>query len=40
MLLDFPYPDVVPAVSSNGEKYVRSEPNDTVNDNLLKLPRE
>ncbi|MCI9024492.1 MAG: DUF3892 domain-containing protein, partial [Dorea sp.] len=23
----------------NQEKYVRSEPNDTPNDNLLKLPR-
>lgn len=36
----YPYPNVVPAVSANGEKYVRSESNDTVNDNLLKLPRE
>ncbi len=36
----FPYPDVVPALSSYGEKYVRSEPNDTIRDNLLKLPRE
>lgn len=36
----FPYPDLVPALSSYGEKYVRSEPNDTVRDNLLKLPRE
>lgn len=34
-----PYPDLIPAVSSKGEKYVRSEPNDTANDNLLKLPR-
>lgn len=34
-----PYPCVVPAVSYRGEKYVRSEPNDTPNDNLLKLPR-
>ncbi|HMM32472.1 MAG TPA: DUF3892 domain-containing protein [Clostridia bacterium] len=34
-----PYPYVVPATSSRGEKYVRSEPNDTSNDNLLKLPR-
>lgn len=33
-------PYVIPALSSNNEKYVRSEPNDTVNDNLLKLPRE
>ena len=36
----YPYPDLVPALSSNGEKYVRSEPNDTPSDNLLKLPRE
>ncbi len=36
----YPYPDLVPALSSNGEKYVRSEPNDTPNDNLLKLPRD
>ena len=35
-----PYPDVVPALSSYGEKYVRSESNDTTRDNLLKLPRE
>ena len=35
-----PYPDVLPALSVRGEKYVRSEPNDTSKDNLLKLPRE
>lgn len=35
----YPYPYLVPALSSKGEKYVRSEPNDSVNDNLLKLPR-
>lgn len=34
-----PYPILIPATSSRGEKYVRSEPNDTPNDNLLKLPR-
>lgn len=34
-----PYPSLVPATSSRGEKYVRSEPNDTQYDNLLKLPR-
>jgi len=34
-----PYPYVIPAVSVNGEKYVRSEQNDTPHDNLLKLPR-
>jgi hypothetical protein len=34
-----PYPNLVPAKSNRGEKYVRSEANDTPNDNLLKLPR-
>lgn len=34
-----PYPDLVPAKSARGEKYVRSAPNDTPNDNLLRLPR-
>lgn len=34
-----PYPFLVPATSVKGEKYVRSEPNDTPRDNLLKLPR-
>lgn len=34
-----PYPDLVPVLSSNYEKYVRSAPNDTPSDNLLKLPR-
>jgi len=34
-----PYPHLVPAVSSKNEKYVRSEPNDTPYDNLLKLPQ-
>lgn len=34
-----PYPYVVPATSYRGEKYVRSEANDTAHDNLLKLPR-
>lgn len=36
----YPYPNLLPALSSNGEKYVRSEPNDTPFDNLLKLPRD
>lgn len=36
----YPNPILLPAVSSKGEKYVRSEPNDSSNDNLLKLPRE
>ncbi|MFA7109624.1 MAG: DUF3892 domain-containing protein [Sphaerochaetaceae bacterium] len=34
-----PYPVLIPALSSKYEKYVRSENNDTVSDNLLKLPR-
>lgn len=36
----YPYPDLVPVLSALNEKYVRSEPNDTDQDNLLKLPRE
>ena len=36
----YPYPNLVPAQSKYGEKYVRSQPNDTQTDNLLKLPRE
>lgn len=36
----FPYPDVIPALSSRGEKYVRSSPNGSTKDNLLSLPRE
>jgi hypothetical protein len=36
----YPYPDVIAAVSSNDEKYVRSSPNDYTHDNLLDLPRE
>ena len=35
----YPYPDLQPMVSVNGEKYVRSEPDSTGLDNLLKLPR-
>lgn len=34
-----PYPNLIPATSTRGEKYVRSEADDTPNDNLLKLPR-
>jgi hypothetical protein len=34
-----PYPYLLPAISSRGEKYVRSQANDSPNDNLLKLPR-
>lgn len=33
------FPNLVPAVSGRGEKYVRSAPNDTPHDNLLNLPR-
>lgn len=36
----WPYPNVIPAISSAGEKYVRSTPNDYTHDNLLDLPRE
>lgn len=36
----WPNPDVVDAVSSNGEKYVRSKANAYGHDNLLSLPRE
>ena len=36
----YPYPEVIPALSSSGEKYVRSSPNDYEHDNLLDLPRE
>ena len=33
-------PNVVPAISIYGEKYVKSSPNSTTTDNLLELPRE
>ena len=36
----YPYPVLEPAVSRNGEKYVRSKGDSTDKDNLLKLPRE
>ena len=36
----YPYPNVVPATSVTGEKYVRSNPNSYEWDNLLSLPRE
>lgn len=35
-----PYPEVIPAVSVNREKYVKSTPNSHGRDNLLSLPRE
>lgn len=34
-----PYPFLQPAISTRGEKYVRSALNSTPDDNLLKLPR-
>lgn len=36
----YPYPAVIDATSGNGEKYVRSTPNNSTHDNLLSLPRE
>ena len=33
-------PNVVPAISVNGEKYVKSSPNNKTTDNLLELPRK
>lgn len=35
----YPFPYLIPAVSSNNEKYVRSTPNNSTHDNLLDLPR-
>lgn len=35
----YPYPDCIAATSKNGEKYVRSNPNNIEHDNLLRLPR-
>ena len=35
----YPYPNVVPALSSRGEKYVRSAPDAYGYDDLLDLPR-
>lgn len=37
---DAPHPELLPALSRNGEKYVKTEPVDTTADNLLRLPRE
>ena len=33
-----PYPELQAMISSSGEKYVRSSPNGSTSDNLLKLP--
>ena len=35
-----PFPSLIPETSINGEKYVRSAPDATAKDNLLRLPRE
>ena len=35
-----PFPQLIPALSVNGEKYVKSTPDWTNTDNLLRLPRE
>lgn len=35
-----PYPELIPAISVNGEKYVKSVADDTYRDNLMSLPRE
>ena len=34
-----PYSNCIPATSVNSEKYVKSTPDSTQRDNLLKLPR-
>lgn len=34
-----PYPILIPLVSKNGEKFVKSSPTNYSADNLLKLPR-
>lgn len=33
------YPNLIAEISKNGEKYVHSAPNGSLDDNLLKLPR-
>ena len=35
-----PYPYLIPAVSSRGEKYVKSTPDSWKHDDLMDLPRE
>ena len=35
-----PYPRLIPDISSRGERYVRSNPNPYLFDNLLNLPVE
>lgn len=34
-----PFPDLIPAVSKSGVRYVRSRPDRTGKDNLLDLPK-
>lgn len=36
----YPYPNLIPMISSNGEKFVKSTANSSQRDNLLSLPRE
>lgn len=36
----YPYPNLIPAISSKNEKYVKTEANSSTQDNLLSLPRE
>lgn len=36
----YPFPNLIPAISGKKEKYVRSEQNGSIQDNLLNLPRE
>lgn len=36
----YPYPNLIPRISINEEKYVSSSPNDSTADNLLKLPQD
>lgn len=35
-----PYPVLIPAISTKGEKYVKSVADETYKDNLMSLPRE
>ena len=35
----YPYPALIPAISSRGERYVRSNPDKYRHDDLLDLPR-
>jgi hypothetical protein len=36
----YPYPNLIPEVSTSGEKYVRSTPDASKKDNLMNLPKE